>query len=76
MTLYIIHFLVILGTAVWTCPEWVKMSKADSLFQTTHNDVAPNQPIELNANKVSLRARVVPCKPDDRGLSALAAVAD
>ena len=54
---------------------WVKDADSASLFRTPHKDVALNQLIEINTRDISLRARVVTCATDNRGLPDLASLA-
>ncbi|MGV6806601.1 MAG: hypothetical protein ACWA5K_01690 [bacterium] len=50
---------------------WGTDSPRNTLFATPHRDVALNQLIELNGQDIQLRARVIECKADDKGLPIL-----
>ena len=72
MTLYIIQSHS--GELLDRHLGWTASARADDLFRTPHRDIALNQLIELNARDVHLRAQVVACDKDDRGLPDLSCV--
>lgn len=51
--------------------EWLDGSDATLVFNTPHRDIALNQLIELNAKDISLRAQIVDCEADKKGLPIL-----
>ncbi len=53
--------------------EWVPGCDARDVFHSPHKDVALNQLVELTARDTDLRARVVACEVDDKGLPRLSA---
>lgn len=48
--------------------EWLDHCPPSQLFATPYKDVALNQLIELNTRDINLRATVVDCDSDDKGL--------
>lgn len=51
--------------------EWLDGSDVSLVFNTPHRDIALNQLIELNAKDISLRAQIVDCEADKKGLPIL-----
>jgi hypothetical protein len=70
MTLYLIQKQT--GEFLHKQLGWTPPMEPSQLFRTPHKDVALNQLIELNTKDVSLRAAVVTCDTDDKGLPLLA----
>lgn len=48
--------------------NWCLIPDPNQLFRTPHRDVALNQLVELNARDISIRASVVSCEVNDKGL--------
>lgn len=54
--------------------EWTWEITPQAVFATPHRDIALNQLLELNIKDATLRARVVPCSLNERGLPVLPVV--
>lgn len=54
--------------------EWMLDIAPQAAFQTPHRDVALNQLLELNLKDTGLRAQVIECPRDERGLPILPAM--
>ena len=48
--------------------NWSLIPDPNQLFRTPHKDVALNQLVELNARDISMRAVVVSCEVNEKGL--------
>ncbi|MCG3170290.1 MAG: hypothetical protein CALGDGBN_01829 [Pseudomonadales bacterium] len=48
--------------------EWVDGSRPTALFRTPHRDVAVNELFEVNVKDFALRAEILACETDERGL--------
>ncbi len=48
--------------------EWIDGSRPAALFRTPHRDVAVNELFEVNVKDVALRAEILACEVDERGL--------
>jgi len=47
--------------------DWTTDIPSNDLFKAQHQDIAPNQLIELNAKDIDLRAKIVSCECDSAG---------
>ena len=47
--------------------EWSSEPHRDTVFSSTHRDIALNQLIEINAKDISLRVSIVECEADSKG---------
>lgn len=48
--------------------QWPLIADPNQLFRTPHRDVALNQLVEINAKDISIRAAVVSCEVNEKGL--------
>lgn len=62
------------GSILSKTQEWVMDLAPQAVFETPYRDVALNQLLELNLKDSRLRARVIECHRNERGLPILPAV--